>query len=160
MPQVFGSEQLGLMVEASLWFEAADITGDPSNLSTLHNFMNDEGFSMDKERPPNAEQQALASGRTTFTRYLGSKTRDGKPPRTDSNGQLLNGNGYHEFVIHMDPRVQEGDKAAGGRTRYELSYHHVDRNDKLHPQTIWAGNSLLGLNRKYESVKDMMGRVR
>lgn len=162
MPQVFGTDQIDLMNRVSMWTEAANLQGDPSSLSTLHNFMNDEGFSMDKERPPNAEQQALAAGRTTFTRYLGHKTVGNKPSRTDSNGQLLNGDGYHEFVIHMNPLVPEGQKEtqSAGPRRYELSYHHVDKNDRLHPQSIWTGNSLLGLNRKYEGVKDLIGRVR
>lgn len=160
MPQVFGEDELDLIRQASLWVDAALLEGDPRKDDLFGQFMEQEGFKPDK--PMNPEQQALAKGRLVYARDLGTKTLKNQPPKTDSNGQLLNGDGYHEFVVHLNPTVPEGAKEVnvGGKARYELSYHHVDRNGTLHPQTLWSGNTPHGLNNAHERFKAAIGRMR
>ena len=154
MPQVFGADELGLVSTASLWVEAA--TTSPR----FHDFVEQEGFGRDA--PFNEEQIALSKHRTPYVRELGVKTLGNKPPRKDANDQLLNGDGYHEFVVHHDQRIDEGapDNGKAGPRKYELSYHHVDKNGKLHAQSLWMGNDFRGLDRAHEQFKAAMGRVR
>lgn len=154
MPQVFGAEELGLMSLSSLWVESA--TTSPH----FNTFLDQEGFGRDA--PMNEEQMALSRGRIPYVRELGSKTIKGQAPRRDANEQLLNGDGYHEFVIHHDQRINEGEPDPGkaGPRKYELSYHHVDRNGKLHAQSLWMGNNFRDLDREHEKVKAAMSRVK
>jgi len=160
MPQVFGADEIGLMVQASMWAEAATLEGDPHTSDLFGQFLDQEGFKQDT--PYDSAQQAAARGRLTYTRDLGRKTIKDAPPKYDQGGQLLNGNGYHELVVHLDPKVGEGarETAVGGPRRYELSYHHMDRNGKLTPMTVWSGNTPHGLNNAHEKLKAAMGRVR
>jgi len=165
MPQVFGADQTGLMSQASMWSQAAHLVGDPQYNDLFSQFAEQEGF--DRDTPFDRAQQAAAKNRLTYTKDLtqdlGPKTIGDKPPKFDRDtGQLLNGNGHHEFVIHLDPRVREGaleSKVAGPR-RYELSYHHLDRNGKLNPMTYWTGNTVHGLNNAHERLKAGMSKMR
>lgn len=163
MPQVFGDDQQLLLSMSSLWSESADIQGDPSRLETLHNFFNAEGFKgeSDYDHPETPEQKKVSAGRMRWVRDLGNKTIKGQEPRTEEGtGRLLNGDGYHQLVIHYQPKIQEGAPTTAGMTRYELGYQHVDRNGKLHHQSFWSGNSLRGLNTAHARLSDMMGRVK
>lgn len=159
MPQVFGADQIGLIRQASLWSESARLDGDPRSNDLFGQFIDQEGFI--HENPVNDQQRALAGRRRVYYRSLGTKTIKNQPKKVDANGQLLNGDGYHEFVVHLDPTVPEGSKetSVGGKTRYELSYHHVDRNGQLHAQTLWAGNTPHGLNNAHERFKAAIGRM-
>ena len=160
MPQVFGAAELGLITESSLWTEAAILQGDPSQNDLFGQFADQEGFVRDKPLTP--EQNKLAAGRLVYSRGLGTKTIKGQSPKTDANGQLLNGDGYHEFVVHLDNSVPEGarETSVGGKRRYELSYHHVDRNGNLHAQTLYSGNTPHGLNNAHEKFKAAIGRMK
>lgn len=160
MPQIFGAEELRLIAESSLWSESAILQGDPKENDLFGQFADQEGFVRDKPLTP--EQTSAAGGRLVYSRGLGTKTIKGQPPKTDANGQLLNGDGYHEFVVHLDNSVPEGAKetSVGGKRRYELSYHHVDRNGKLNAQTLWSGNTPHSLNNAHEKFKTAIGRMR
>jgi hypothetical protein len=161
MPQVFGSEQIDLISEASLWVDSASLQGDPRTTDLFGQFLNQEGFG-EREKGLSPEETSLANGRLIYTRSLGNKTIRDQPPRRDSSGQLLNGNGYHEFVVHLNPRVAEGSKetSVGGPKRYELSYHHVDRDGGLLAVPIWSGNTPHGLNNAHEAIKARMLKMR
>jgi hypothetical protein len=160
MPQLFGTDQIDLMNKTSMWIEAATLEGDPRTSDLFGQFLDQEGFRRDT--PYDEAQQAQARGRLTYTRDLGRKTVKDAPPKFDANGQLLNGNGYHELVVHLNPKVSEGarETSVGGARRYELSYHHMDRNGKLLPMTVWSGNTPYGLNNAHEKLKAAMGRMR
>ena len=161
MPQVFGAEELELVRTASLWVDSATLQGDPREDDLFGQFIDQEGFQPDR-KPPSTEQLAEAKGRLRYSRDLGTKTIKGAPPKTDKNGQLLNGDGYHELVVHVDRTVPEGarETAVGGKRRYELGYHHVDRDGKLNSQTIYSGNTPHGLNNAHERIKSAMGGAR
>ena len=160
MPQIFGAEQTDLIAEASLWFESADLQGDPRTTDLFSQFLDQEGFG-DREKTLSPEEASVANGRLTYSRSLGNKTIKDQPPRRDSSGKVLNADGYHEFVVHLNPRVSEGAKetSVGGPRRYELSYHHVDRNGKLHAMSIWSGNTPHGLNNAHEGIKTTMSKM-
>ena len=160
MPQLFGADQISLIAEASLWVDSANLQGDPKTTDLFGQFLEQEGFG-GRETPSNPEQAALAKGRFVYSKSLGHKTINDQPPKRNASGQLLNGNGYHEFVVHLNPRVPEGarETSAGGQSRYELSHHHVDRNGRLRATTIWSGNTPHGLNLAHEKVKAAMGRM-
>lgn len=155
MPQVFGSEELGLISEASLWSEAA------GNL--FGQFINQEGFNY--EKPSTAAQTEYANGRHTYTRDLakdlGPKTINNQEPKFHKDtGALLNGDGYHEFVVHVNHKVDEGTREPTGKgpRRYELSYHHLDRNGRLHTMSLWTGNTPQQLDKEHEKAKSAMAR--
>lgn len=167
MPQVFGSAQVDLMNRVSMWVEAADLQGDPKTSDLFGQFLDQEGFG-DRETPVNEDQRRVARGRLTYTKDLGvktirnPKTMKDQPPKYSPSGQLLNGDGYHELVVHLDPRVSEGAKetSVGGPRRYELSYHHVNRNGDLNAMSIWSGNTPHGLNNAHEKIKAALGRMK
>ena len=162
MPQVFGADDIGLVGQASLWADSAFYQGPTGDISEheFPDFLEANGFSRGSSLNP--QQLALSKGRVTFSHLLGNKTMGGKPPRTNpATGQLLNGDGYHELVIHHDPNIDEGlPEGKNGKTRYELSYHHVDRNGVLHPQTIMSTNRLGPLIEKHRQIRSAMERMR
>lgn len=156
MPQVFGADEIRLIAEASLWTEAA------GNL--FGQFIGQEGFNF--EQPKTPAQVAYANGRATYTRDLsqdlGPKTINNKEPRFNKDtGALLNGDGYHEFVIHVNPKIPEGSREPEGKgpRTYELSYHHMDRDGRLHSMSLWTGNSTQELDRQHERFKGHIARM-
>jgi hypothetical protein len=158
MPQLFGADQIDLMTKTSMWSEAANLVGDPRESDLFGQFADQEGFKPDT--PYNDAQRQAARGRLSYVRDLGRKTLKDAPPKYDKGGQLLNGNGYHELVVHLDPKVPEGQRetGVGGPRRYELSYHHMDKGGKLLAMTAWSGNTPHGLNNAHEALKAQMRR--
>jgi hypothetical protein len=150
MPQVFGSEELRLIAESSLWTEAAN--------NLFGQFIDQEGFNF--EKPSTPAQANYAAGRQTYTRDLskdlGPKTINNQAPKFNrETGALTNGDGYHEFVVHVNHKVDEGarEPTGSGPRRYELSYHHMDRNGRLHTMSLWSGNTPQELDRQHEKHK-------
>ena len=141
--------------------EAARLEGDPRTTDLFGQFLEQEGFQADR-KPPSEAQMAEAGGRLRYSRDLGTKTIKNMPPKTDANGQLLNGDGYHELVVHVNGGVPEGAKetSVGGKSRYELSYQHVDRNGGLNTQIFHSGNTPHALNNAHERIKSAMGRIK
>jgi len=156
MPQVFGADEIRLIAEASIWTEAAG--------NRFGQFISQEGFNF--ERPNTPAQTAYANGRATYTRDLskdlGPKTINNQEPKFHKEtGALLNGDGYHEFTVHVNHKVDEGTREPTGKgpRRYELSYHHLDRDGRLHTMSLWTGNTPEELDKQHERFKNAMGRL-
>lgn len=154
-------QKLSGILSRGLSITGASLSGHPDD--HFDQFATQEGFRWD-QNPPNAEQAQLTRGRQLFVRDLGTKTRKGEAVKRGPQGEITNGDGYHEFVVHRDLSVPEGHPEAAARSskkpRYELSYHHVDRNGRLNAQSLWFGNTARGLNAAHEKFKGLMAGVK
>lgn len=129
MPQVFGSDQLGLVSESSLWIES----GFLENVEAHENALGEAGF----------EQGSLPT-------HIDSS---GFHPRGDVWGQHLRSDPKHHTwavarVAHpeTDPNARQTD-VGGSKPRYSVEIHSVPRNPqsaraKGSVTPIWEGNDI------------------
>lgn len=131
MPQVFGSDKLGLIAESSLWSEAGYVEDVEAHEGALH----DAGFE-EGNTPVNVDKTGFHPRGSFWGQHLRSD------PGKDGN---------HTWAIARvanpttDPNAKQFE--IGGRPRYVVEIHTVPKN----PQStkargsvtpIWEGNDI------------------
>jgi hypothetical protein len=128
MPQVFGADELGLVVETSLWIEAGFLEDVEAHEASLR----DAGF--------NQGDLPVYVDRTGFH------------PRGDVWGQpLTSDRAHHTWAVarvanpETDPNARQTD-VGGAKPRYAVEIHKVPKNPQSRAQgsitSLWEGNDI------------------